>query len=198
MKRKLQGPILTIPNILSFLRLCMIPLIVWLYRVRQSLIGAAVVLVLSGVTDIADGMIARHFHMVSDFGKALDPIADKATQGVVLLCLSHEHPLMLIPLILLIIKEAFVGITNLIVIRRSHQVIGANWHGKVVTVFLYAMMFLHLLCESVSPELSVAMVAICIVIMPFSCVMYGIQNFSILRGMKRIPCEEQKNATESR
>lgn len=79
--------ILTIPNLLSVFRILLIPLIVWLYCGKQDYLLAAWVLLLSGVTDIADGFIARHFHMVSDLGKVLDPIADKLTQTVALVCL---------------------------------------------------------------------------------------------------------------
>ena len=75
--------ILTIPNMLSFLRLALIPVILWLY-LSGELVWAAVVIVLSSITDIVDGYIARTFNMISDFGKAIDPVADKLTQIAVL------------------------------------------------------------------------------------------------------------------
>ena len=68
--------ILTIPNMLSFLRLALIPVILWLY-LSGELVWAAVVIVLSSITDIVDGYIARKYKQVSDFGKFLDPLADK-------------------------------------------------------------------------------------------------------------------------
>ena len=78
MKRKHQ--ILTIPNLMSLFRLCLIPLIVWLYHEKEMYGLAAFALVISGITDVADGIVARRFDMVSDFGKAFDPVADKLTQ----------------------------------------------------------------------------------------------------------------------
>ncbi len=63
-----RNQILTIPNLLSFFRLCLIPLFVWLYCVKQAYIWTGTVLLLSGVTDLADGYIARKFHAVSDLG----------------------------------------------------------------------------------------------------------------------------------
>ena len=69
--------ILTIPNVLSFFRLCLIPVIVWLYCVKKDPLWTTLALALSGLTDVVDGIIARQFHMVSDFGKAFDPVADK-------------------------------------------------------------------------------------------------------------------------
>lgn len=75
-----KNKILTIPNLLSFFRMCLIPLIIWQYVYKDNHITALCLLALSGMTDIADGIIARKFNMVSDFGKAFDPIADKLTQ----------------------------------------------------------------------------------------------------------------------
>ena len=82
-----QKKIITIPNILSFFRLCLIPVIIWLYTVEKNDAAAGAVLILSGATDVADGFIARHFHMISDLGKVLDPIADKLTQAAMLFSL---------------------------------------------------------------------------------------------------------------
>lgn len=89
-----KDQILTIPNLLSVVRLLLIPVIVWLYCGKQEYTAAVVVILLSGITDIADGIIARKYHMVSDFGKILDPIADKLTQAAIILCLTYNYPLM--------------------------------------------------------------------------------------------------------
>ena len=78
--------IFTLPNMLSFFRLALIPVIVYFYEVDHFW-WAFWLLGLSAATDIVDGWIARTFHLVSDFGKAIDPIADKLTQAAVLLCL---------------------------------------------------------------------------------------------------------------
>ena len=82
-----KNKILTVPNVLSAFRLLLVPALAWLYLVRKDYSATAWVLLLSGATDIADGFIARRFGMVSDLGKALDPIADKLTQIVMLACL---------------------------------------------------------------------------------------------------------------
>ena len=97
--------ILTVPNLLSFFRLLLIPVIVWLYCSKEAYGLALVVLILSALTDIADGIIARKFHLVSDFGKALDPIADKLTQIATMGCLLQRFPHMWLPLGILVVKE---------------------------------------------------------------------------------------------
>ena len=82
-----KNRILTIPNILSFVRIGLITFIMWLYLAKERYEAALFVLIASGLTDIVDGFIARRFNMISDFGKIIDPIADKLTQASVLFCL---------------------------------------------------------------------------------------------------------------
>ena len=134
---KFEKKIITIPNILSFFRICLIPVIVWLYTVEHNYVWTGYVLILSGVADITDGFIARHFHMVSNLGKILDPIADKLTQGIVLLCLVLRFPQMIVPFILMIAKEIYMSVSGILVIKRKGIVCGAEWHGKAATCFLY-------------------------------------------------------------
>lgn len=179
---KYQKKILTIPNILSFFRLCLIPIIMWLYIEKQDYLWTLTVLVLSGITDIVDGIIARKCNMASDFGKAFDPVADKLTQMATLYCLISRFSYMLYPLILLVIKEVCTGITSLISIKRTNTVKGAVWHGKLTTVSLYAMMAIHLLWFNMPQTISLIMVGVCIGIMLMSFIMYTVQNVKAIRN----------------
>ena len=76
-----ENRILTIPNLLSAFRICLIPCIVWAYLVKERNDWAVGLLIVSGLTDMCDGFIARKFQMISNLGKILDPVADKLTQG---------------------------------------------------------------------------------------------------------------------
>ena len=176
-----QNKIITIPNILSFFRLCLIPVIVWLYTVKQDYIWTLLILLLSAVTDIVDGIIARKCNMVSDFGKAFDPVADKLTQMAMLFCLVSRFPYMMIPFVLLVVKEVFTGITALITIKRTNTVKGAVWHGKLTTVALYSMMAIHLLWYNIPRTVSLILVGICIGIMLMSFILYAIQNIKAIK-----------------
>lgn len=89
--------IFTIPNLLSTFRIVLA--FVFLAAFYQS--GASgrsnlltAIILLSALTDFLDGKIARKFNMVSELGKILDPIADKITQGVLILCLMKEYSLL--------------------------------------------------------------------------------------------------------
>lgn len=171
--------IITIPNILSFFRLCLIPLIVWQYVWEESYFNALYLLALSGVTDIVDGIIARKFHMVSDFGKAFDPIADKLTQIAMLFCMVTRFPHMWLPLILLIVKEIFAGITGLMMVRKG-IVIGADWHGKVTTVLLYGTMLVHLAWFNIPATVSNVLIGLCTGMILLSGILYGVRNLRFL------------------
>ncbi len=178
---KYQKKILTIPNILSFFRLCLIPVIVWLYIGKKDYLLTLLVLLLSALTDIVDGIIARKFNMISDFGKAFDPVADKLTQMSMLFCLISRFSYMTIPLVLLIIKEVSTAITSLISIKRTNTVKGAVWHGKLTTVALYSMMAIHLIWYNIPYTVSLILVGVCIGIMLMSFIMYSVQNIKAIK-----------------
>jgi len=179
-KNKKSEKIFTIPNILSFIRLGMIPFIIWLYCFEKNYALTTVVVIISGVTDVVDGFIARHFNLVTDFGKAIDPIADKLTQIAVLFCLVTRFIYMLIPLSLLIIKELFLGIIVLVQMNKTKVVHGAVWHGKLNTVLLYAMMILHIIWYNIPMPVSNICVLICTGVMIMSAILYGIQNIKYI------------------
>ena len=181
MKTLFKGKILTIPNFLSLIRILLIPLFVWLYLGEENVPATAVVLVLSGLTDALDGFIARHYHMVSDFGKALDPFADKLTQFAMLCCLVIRFPRMLWLIIVLCVKEILVASSQLVVIRKTELVLGAEWHGKITTILLYAVMILHLLWLDIPATLSWSLVGLCIGMLLLSGVLYGIRNYRTIR-----------------
>ncbi len=168
--------IFTIPNFLSFFRLALIPLIVWSYVHKGAPLWTLAALALSALTDMADGIIARKCNMVSEFGKALDPVADKLTQLAMLACLASRFPNMLILFILLAVKELMTGIMSLIAIKESGAVLSSQWHGKITTVLLYATMMLHLLWYNIPIWLSDGLLTVCAGIMCYSAVLYFIRN----------------------
>lgn len=184
-KNILKNQIFTIPNILSLLRIVMIPAIVWLYN-NDMPHQAVFILLLSGLTDIVDGFIARQFNLISNLGKILDPIADKLTQAVILLSVSSEYPLMLIPLILLTVKEVSLSIIGIFVIRKTREVKGANWHGKITTFMLYFTLVIHIICIDLSSAVSDMLIGACVTLMMLSFVLYVIRNIRQLDESKAV------------
>ncbi len=178
---KSENKIFTIPNLLSFLRICLIPVIIWLYLVKDNSIWAGFALIFSGVTDVLDGYIARRFQMISDFGKVLDPVADKLTQAAILICLSIRFPLMIIPFVLLLARDIYMGISGLLVIRRTGLVMGAEWHGKAATSLLFVTMIIHIFFPKITSTISVILIAACTLMIGITFVLYVVRNTKALR-----------------
>lgn len=187
MERKTQkrtgesSKIFTIPNLLSMLRLCLIPVIIWLYIVRQNSLAAGCLLLLSGVTDVMDGFIARRFQMVSDVGKILDPVADKLTQAAMLFCLLFRFPFMAVPLILLVIRDVGIAVICAMLIRNIGIVPQAVWHGKIATALLYGTMLLHVFWPAIPEIASTVLIVVCTLAIGFSLVLYMTGNIRRLR-----------------
>lgn len=181
---KYYNKILTVPNALSFFRLALIPMIIWLYIAKGEYVLTAGLIVLSGATDVIDGFIARRFNMVSALGKALDPVADKLTQCAMLICLVFRFPLMLLPLGLLVVKELFSGITGLVIIKQSGKVYSALWHGKATTVLLYVLLLTHVLWTNIPQALSEVMILATLSMMIISFILYGTRNLALIKAAK--------------
>lgn len=169
-----KDQVLTIPNMLSVFRLALIPVILWLYCKKQEYKWAVGTIVLSGVTDVIDGFIARKWNMVSDFGKILDPIADKLTQGAVLLCLTMKHKLMILLIVFFVIKEVCMLLMGYMAIRKKDSVNSAKWHGKVNTVLLYTTMILLILFPGMPQWGADALIMCCIAFMMYSFASYAL------------------------
>ena len=137
--------IFTIPNLLSLLRLLLIPVYMTLYLKDPNSILAPVILGISCITDLLDGIIARRFQMVSFLGKFLDPLADKMTQLSLIYCLSSRYPLVkaLVPLFLT--KEILQCVLAYHHFIRGKMLPGALWIGKLSTAGLFLSFILMML-----------------------------------------------------
>lgn len=145
--------ITTVPNILSLLRILLIPVYMTLYlnaETPKEYYLAGFVLALSCLTDAMDGKIARHFNMVSNLGKILDPLADKITQLTLTFSLSVRHPALNPVLILLIMKEVFQVSFGIVHLKKGHMLPGALMTGKICTTVLFVSLTLLVLFPSVS------------------------------------------------
>ncbi len=169
---RMKNKVFTIPNILSFFRLLLIPLIVWLYLFRGENLWAVGVFFLSALTDILDGQIARHFNMVSDLGKILDPIADKLTQASMLFCVAVRCVTVRWLLGFMVVKELTQGIVGLIAVRRSGSIPGAYWYGKLSTVFLFLVLGAHLVFKDLPSTVCLTLALVTSAVMLLSLILY--------------------------
>jgi cardiolipin synthase len=136
--------IYTIPNILSILRILIVPFYVILYF-NQSYTQAIILLIISGLTDVVDGFIARKFHQESELGKLLDPLADKITQISLVVCASMTHHEIIFLLLVVVFKELSMIIFNLFMLKKNMKPISSKWYGKLATACFYVGIGLILL-----------------------------------------------------
>lgn len=145
--------VFTVPNVLSLFRLALIPVYVVMYLNAVTTTDyylAAAVLAVSCLTDMIDGKIARHFNMISNVGKVLDPLADKATQFTLIVCLAVNYPNLWYLVALFAIKEIFQLVAGLVNLKKGKMLKGALMSGKVCTTVL----FLSLIVMVMIPQLS--------------------------------------------
>lgn len=128
-----------VPNTLSLVRILLVPVFVGLY-VSHADKWAFAVLLLSGLSDLFDGWIARRFNQITDCGKLLDPISDKLTQVAVVVSLATRYTELWSLAGLCLIKETCQAIGGVIMLKRQCEVRGSKWFGKVSTAVFYGSM----------------------------------------------------------
>lgn len=177
---------LSIPNLITYFRLALVPVFVMLYFEERY--GAALVcLIVSGLSDVADGYIARHYNMVTDIGKVVDPLADKLTQAAMIFCVAWRHPILWALLGLLAVKEIGMLVWGIVALRRTGQVNSAKWYGKVCTAVLYASMAVMVLLPELSDGVRNIIFALCCAVMLMSLILYSRWYILYLREHGALP-----------
>lgn len=131
-----KADIFTVPNILTYLRIVLIAPFVIFFLMEEY--GFAVVcLVLSGLSDCFDGLLARKLNQVTDLGKILDPIADKLTLIAVMVCMVIYAPSVMPVFIVLIVKDFVMLLGGCNLLKMGISPPAAEWYGKVATIVFY-------------------------------------------------------------
>lgn len=184
--------IFTVPNLLSLFRLLLIPVYLFLYLSADDFrdhFFAGIILALSCMTDALDGWIARRFHMVSNLGKVLDPLADKLTQFSLILCLAPRHPVLNPVLVLFVIKEIFQLLAMILNLRQGKVLSGALMAGKVCTTVLFISLILLVLFPEI-PQLVVELIALGNTgFLSFSLVSYVLAYYGKHKTVEDFRCE---------
>ncbi len=129
---------LNIPNLLTILRIALLPALVWRFRKGDS-VGALAIYLMAMLTDALDGFIARRFHMVTNLGKLLDPIADKLSLLTLLGLFVADGQIPLWVLGVILLKEMLLVVGSCVALHRG-LVVSALPIGKVTTVsFILSM-----------------------------------------------------------
>ncbi|NLD48959.1 MAG: CDP-alcohol phosphatidyltransferase family protein [Clostridiaceae bacterium] len=138
---------MNIPNILTALRLFLVPVFGY-YLFGQQYYVAAVLFVIGGITDILDGVIARKFNMITAWGKLADPLADKLMQLTALTILTIQELIPLPVLIIVVAKETFMITGSVLLYKKVNFVVQANWYGKLATVIFFTAIVMTMAINS--------------------------------------------------
>lgn len=161
-----------IPNILTILRFFLIPFIIK-YLMEDEFIIAFAIITLSGLTDVLDGCIARKFNFITNFGKLIDPLADKVTQILILVTLALKDIIPFWFLIIVISKELIL-IVGASFLYGKELVVSSRWYGKMATVLFYIAIICSLFIKQfdISFDFSMIIYYLALIATIFSLVMY--------------------------
>lgn len=172
-KRLTKDQVLTIPNAMSTLRLLLIPFIIWTYVEERYAVSVGLV-VLSALSDMLDGLVARKLNMISDLGKFLDPVCDKLTHAALLVCLMTTHRHIYILFIILAVKELAMLGMGLVLFRKRDVVNSAKWYGKLCTVVFEGTLMGLMLFPNANENTVHMLMLLCAAVLLFSFTMYSV------------------------
>ena len=134
----------TVPNLLSLFRIILVVIFCVFYFDVNTRWFSFAALVLSGLTDILDGYIARNFNQVSNLGKVLDPFADKLFTLSTVICFSISGFLPWWITSIIILKELFMIFGGVLLYKKVRGIIPSRWYGKFTTILFFATFILSL------------------------------------------------------
>ncbi len=164
-----------IPNILSVIRLIMVPIFIAGYFKFKPLVALFIYL-LAWITDALDGYLARRNNWITDLGKILDPLADKLMQLSAAICFAIDNSIFLIVVIPMFFKEIAMIYASFKIKKAHNVVVVSHWYGKVATVLLFVCAFTRLIVrDNLTLDL---VIAVCMLIcMLFALLMYYIKDY---------------------
>lgn len=141
MRKQMKNKFSFIPNLLSLIRLALVPVFLVLFETDypRNLKAAMIVFVIAGITDVADGFLARHFSWESNMGRLLDPLADKLMQCTAILCLCFKRIIPIWFVIPYLMKELAMLAGGIFILKKKDIVVKSRWYGKAACVMFYAV-----------------------------------------------------------
>ena len=147
-----------IPNILTTVRLVIIPFFAYFMLNSESFTVPLLLFLLSGVTDIVDGWIARHFDMITDVGSVYDPLVDKLMQITSVVCLAINGTVPVWVICVVAVKEvSMIAVGVVLYIKKI--VVHSNWYCKAATVFFYAVILIFIMFPGIEGSFKTALLA---------------------------------------
>ena len=177
--------IFSIPNILCYFRILLVPVFLWAYFDLQSDKGhfvAAGILVLSSLSDFLDGFIARKYHMITELGKLIDPVADKLTQFVVACMLMYTYPAYAWLVAIIILKDGMLLFVGYYIYRKKDKHLAqAEMPGKVATAVFFVVSIILVAFHIPGTMISSILIYSTLILMIIAMIYYGRDLYRLYR-----------------
>lgn len=177
---------LTVPNFISLTRIILIiPFMITF--MNEKYISAAAIVVASGLTDCVDGFIARRFNQTSEFGKIIDPLADKLTLIAVGVCIVFIEPYVMAFIAVMLIKDLFMMLGGTCLLKNRIVPPKSKWYGKLGTVMFYISATVIVLLKILGKEnftVTIVLLSVTTGVMVFALVNYFLIFLKIMNENK--------------
>ena len=163
-----------IPNYLTILRFILVP-IIFLYIIFEHYLSAFIVFVIANLTDILDGRIARKYNIITDWGKLMDPLADKITQIATISALILKGIIPFWILVVITTKELIMISVAFVLYKKQFVTVHSKWYGKAATISFFIAIVFSLLSEVIVKlsKITIYLYYIAIAMTLFAACMYG-------------------------
>lgn len=186
----------TVPNLITYVRFILIIPFAYFF-LKEQYILSALCIGLSGLSDCFDGLAARKLKQVTSIGKILDPIADKITLLVVVVCMVILVPVVLPVLIVLLLKDVLMLLGGTDLINKGITPPAAKWYGKVGTVVFYIsvciIVFLKAIFNYENFALDLTLLSVTALTMIFALYQYGKIYVQLIKEYNEKVQDEKNN-----
>ncbi len=169
-----------IPNILTTIRLVVIPFFAYYMLVANNFWIAAALFLFSGITDVVDGWIARKYNMITDVGSVYDPFVDKLMQITAVICLALRQVIPMWIICVVAVKEVSMIAVG-IVLYLKNIVVHSNWYGKAATVIFYAVILSLIVFDNMGDFAKTSLLAVLVVVMLLAAIGYLLKMSGVHR-----------------
>ena len=193
-----KSELLSIPNILCYIRLLLIPLFVILYikaETTYEYYTAAFVVLIASFTDFLDGYIARKMQLVTEFGKFLDPFADKLMQAALLFVLILKVKYIYLLITLFIVKEICMAVAGYLMLERGKKLDGAKGFGKISTTVFYIVMRILVAFPRLNYNISRILMIVCSIFLTLSFILYAREYYFMYKELKAEEAQRMNEAS---
>lgn len=169
---------MNLPNLLSLIRLCLIPVFTVLYfsPLANARLLAGLVFIAAALTDALDGYIARRFNQITRLGRILDPLADKLMVLSALLCVAVDGRLPFWIAAIYAVKEILMAAGGLLFYKRTKEVPSSNILGKLATTLLVAVIAAIILFDELSYPFKMALILTALIVTVAALAVYAYRS----------------------